>query len=480
MPGAGKTKLSVTCLRAWFQERAIQRVIVVSPTNHLKVQWAKAASPYLNLDPTFTNSQTIESRDYHGIVVSYQQVCLEPALYARLCAQRRTAVVLDEIHHAGDGKEWGDALKLAFQGAYRRLALSGTPFRSDDSPIPFVRYENNRSVADFTYGYGDAMQDGVCRPILFPSYEGELSWRSSNGKQKDATFASRLNAMHRRERLKTAIVQHDWLGAVIEDADQRITEIRQVASDAGGLIVAMNQAHAQEVAALIQQKTGHIARVAISDEPAASRIIKDFAASRDRWLVAVNMVSEGVDIPRLRVGVYATNILTEMYFRQVVGRFVRMQAMYGRDQRAYLYIPHDPTLVQYATAIQAERRHFVPDEEEAAEKESVKRIALVGASSYLAMAGIAQPVLTIGVNTLSAPVLEPTLALHEAKGALRDTHKRLVGRLAKQYGLDHRVINQELHKRTGGWIDTATMTQLKKRNAQLESWIAKGYDGARK
>ena len=96
------------------------------------------------------------------------------------------------------------------------------------------------------------------------------------------------------------------------------------------------------------------------------------------------------------------------------------------------------------------------------------------------MAGIAQPVLTIGVNTLSAPVLEPTLPLHEAKGALRDTHKRLVGRLAKQYGLDHRVINQELHKRTGGWIDTATMTQLKKRNAQLESWIAKVYDGGRK
>lgn len=485
-PGAGKTRLAVGALREWFRQGMAFRAIVVCPTNHLKEQWAKAASSVLQLDPTFTNDREREARDYHGIVVSYQQVCLAPALYARLCQQMKTAVIFDEIHHAGDGKEWGDALKAAFGGAGKRLALSGTPFRSDDAPIPFVRYEDNRSVADFTYGYGDALRDGVCRPILFPSYEGELSWRSSDGKTKQATFETLLNKRHRAERLKTAITHGDWLGSVILDADQRITEIREKgARDAGGLVVAMSQAHAQEVAALIQSKTGRTARIAISDEPDASRTIKQFAGSQDRWLVAVNMVSEGVDIPRLRVGVYATNILTEMYFRQVVGRFVRMQSAYGNRQEAYLYIPHDPTLVHYAMQIQEERRHFMQRPED--KDEGMPLLRLMNertASEYLAMSGVAQVALTIGVDTIATvPVpdfkSEMVPPLHEAKGALRETHRRLVGKVAKKSGLDHRAINLELHKRTGGWIDTATMTQLKKRITILETWVDRGYDGAR-
>ncbi|MDO8357254.1 MAG: DEAD/DEAH box helicase family protein [Nitrospirota bacterium] len=483
-PGAGKTKLSVRVVREWLDRRIIQRVIVVCPTNHLKGQWARAASASLNLDPTFSNDQTVEARDYHGIVVSYQQVCMAPALYARLCQEKRTAVVFDEIHHAGDGKGWGEGLRMAFASAVKRLATSGTPFRSDDNPIPYVRYEEQRSVPDFTYGYGEALRDGVCRRILFPAYEGQLSWRSSDGYEVNAaTFGDLLNPVHMRERLKTAIMHRDWLGVVISDADRQLSTIReQGARDAGGLVVAMNQAHAHQVAALILEKTGRQPRIAISDEPAASHIIKQFASSGDRWMVAVNMVSEGVDIPRLRVGIYATNVMTEMYFRQVVGRFVRMQAEHGRRQQAYLYIPHDPTLVEYAMAIEAERDHYVPTPEEDPGTPVIWIMSDASPSAYLALAGIAQAVFTIGVDVPPSPPVpfpDPAEPLHEVKGQLRETHRRLVGRVSKQFGLDHRAVNLELHKRTGGWIDTATMTQLKKRVSQLESWLKTGYDGAR-
>ena len=98
----------------------------------------------------------------------------------------KTLVILDEIHHAGDALSWGDAVREAFEPATRRLMLTGTPFRSDTNPIPFVRYEPRATAAlrsrfDYNYGYGQALADGIVRPVLFMAYSGELQWRTSAG-----------------------------------------------------------------------------------------------------------------------------------------------------------------------------------------------------------------------------------------------------------------------------------------------------------
>ncbi|MBR7503214.1 ATP-dependent helicase, partial [Mycobacterium tuberculosis] len=90
-------------------------------------------------------------------------------------AAGRTLVILDEVHHAGDALSWGDAVREAFGPAVRRLSLTGTPFRSDTSPIPFVTYAPDAegirtSVADYSYGYGRALKDSVVRPVLFLAY----------------------------------------------------------------------------------------------------------------------------------------------------------------------------------------------------------------------------------------------------------------------------------------------------------------------
>ena len=325
-PAAGKTRFALRVAHEYVRTGRAQRLLIVCPTNHLRTQWANAAGAVgLHLDPALTNEQTREAPDYHGAVVTYQQVALAPQVFQRACAERTTLVVLDELHHAADGRHWGRALRQAFDGAVFRLVLSGTPFRSDNHPIPFVRYEQSESRADFAYGYTDALKDGVCRPILFPSYEGELSWLSE-GREHHATFEDGLTFERQRERLKTALLQESWLGPVIADAHKQLTLLRkQEQPDAAGLIVSMDQDHARWIAALVEKWTGTKAAVAVSDDPAASKTIEAFAEQRrQQWLVAVNMVSEGVDIPRLRVGVYGTNVLTEMYFRQVVGRFVRM------------------------------------------------------------------------------------------------------------------------------------------------------------
>lgn len=473
-PAAGKTRFALRVAHQYLSDRAAQRIVVVCPTNHLRTQWAQAAGAVgIQLDPALSNDAPWEARDYHGAVVTYQQVCLAPAVFDRACRMRPTLVILDEVHHAGDGKEWGAALKQAFEFAVFRLALSGTPFRSDNSPIPFVRYRNGVSRTDFAYGYQDAIRDGVCRPIYFPSYEGDLTWKSDQEVFR-ATFADELTDQRQRERLKTALLHEDWLGQVVIDAHGQLNLVRSGDhADAGGLIVAMNQAHARQVVKLVQRVTGEQPDLAVSDDPDASAVIAAFAGSRRKWLVAVNMVSEGVDIPRLRIGVYATNVSTEMYFRQVVGRFVRLQAGLPKPQKAWLYLPKDPTLVEYAQTIKAERDHVLLESNGGSSSVPDPSMAGLPRKDYEPLSGVATADTLIGdqeelVTTNGEPMeIQP---LHEQKDDLRGLHRNLVSVVARKTGADHRTINAELCRRTGGPIDRATIPQLKKRLWLLESW----------
>jgi superfamily II DNA or RNA helicase len=477
-PGAGKTRFALRVAHQLLCDGAIQRIVVVCPTNHLRGQWAEAAHEVgLHLDPNFSTDYSREAYDYQGIVVTFQQVCAEPRAYRAACRLAKTLVVFDEVHHAGEGKQWAMALQQAFDIAVSRLALSGTPFRSDSLPIPFVTYQDSQSVPDFSYGYADSLAEGVCRPIVFPSYEGELAWLS-RGQRISATFSDGLKAERRRERLKTALLQSEWLGPVLNDANTELTRLRATEdASAAGLVVTMDQSHAAEVAGQLHSITRKPVRVAVSDDPSASKTIARFRNSRDHWLVAVNMVSEGVDIPRLRVGVYATNVQTEMYFRQVVGRLVRAQPHLPRSQRAYLYIPGDPTLVEYAKAIKAERDHVLDETYQQGPQRTLFGSTGSQGDDYVPLHAIARADVRIGDDNGSVePCTSPSdpSPRYQHKEQLRLVHKNLVSRLARKTGLEPRAINAELIRRTGNRIDSATVQQLELRIRQLERWLERG------
>ncbi|HLS92793.1 MAG TPA: DEAD/DEAH box helicase family protein, partial [Microbacterium sp.] len=137
-PGAGKTTFALTVARELRHRGEIDRIVVVCPTEHLKMQWADAAArTSIRLDPDFSNQQPYLARHYHGAVVTYAQVAVKSSVHRRLVKDARTLVILDEVHHGGDALSWGDAIRDAYSPATRRLLLSGTPFRSDDAPIPF-------------------------------------------------------------------------------------------------------------------------------------------------------------------------------------------------------------------------------------------------------------------------------------------------------------------------------------------------------
>ena len=361
-PGAGKTTFALRVATELLAAGEVHRVTVVCPTEHLKYQWAEAAARVgIRLDPSYTNSQGALGSRFDGVALTYAQVAANANLHRARTDSIRT-LVLDEIHHGGDALSWGDAIREAFTPARRRLALTGTPFRSDESAIPFVRYVEEtggakRSRADYSYDYADALRDGVVRPVMFMTYSGEMRWRTRAGDEVAARLGEPLTKDLESQAWRTALdPSGEWIPAVLAAADQRLSEVRRQVPDAGGLVIASDQRSARAYAKRLRVITGESPTVVLSDDAGASSRIETFAASDDRWMIAVRMVSEGVDVPRLAVGVYATSTATPLFFAQAVGRFVRSRA---RGETASVFLPTVTPLLGLANEIEVARDHVL-------------------------------------------------------------------------------------------------------------------------
>lgn len=526
-PGAGKTTFALRVAAELLASGRVQAVTVVAPTEHLKTQWALAAARVgIALDPTFRNAMGQHSADFTGVVVTYAQVAAHPALHRARTIRRRTLLVLDEVHHGGDALSWGDAVREAFEPATKRLSLTGTPFRSDTSPIPFVRYEKGadgvtRSAADSGYGYADALRDGVVRPVLFLAYSGTATWRTRAGEEVTATLGEPLTVEQTAAAWRTALdPAGDWMPAVLQAADRRLSQVRAGGMpDAGGMVIASDHKAAKQYAGLLRTITGRAPVVVLSDDPSASKKIAGFDASGERWLVAVRMVSEGVDIPRLAVGVYATSTQTPLFFAQAVGRFVRARKP---GETASVFLPSVPSLLVLAAEMEKQRDHaldgpardkFLADElmaaanreqDEPGEEEPaftslqasahLDRViydggeygtgATVGSDDemeYLGLPGLLEPeqVRTLlskrqaeqvrRAPKVVAPVREQSA--FELLQGLRKELNGLVGAWHHRTGKPHGAIHAELRAACGGpATPVATAQQVQDRIEQMRAW----------
>ncbi len=365
-PGAGKTAFALTLAARLLDRRAIDRVIVVAPTDHLRTQWADAADRIgIGLDAALSNATGPVRADLTGYVTTYAQVAAKPALHHARTMHKRTLVVLDEVHHAGDGLSWGDAVAAAFDGAARRVCLTGTPFRTrPDERIPFVRYEPDsdgglRSSADFSYGYRAALADGVVRPVVFAAYTGTSRWRNSAGEVIAASLTDAGTRRTESTAWRTALnPKGRWVPHVIAAMDERITHLRaNGVPDAAGLVLASDQDDAREYAAIVEQVTGHAPVLILSDDPKAGDKIAAFTTGDQRMAVCVRMVSEGVDVPRAACLAWMTSYRTPLFFAQGVGRVVRAR---GRHETATVFLPAVRPLLALAAELEDERNHVIP------------------------------------------------------------------------------------------------------------------------
>ena len=500
-PGAGKTRFALAAARLSLAEGRCKRVIVVCPTQALKRQWAGGAEELdLHLDGAWSAAAGELPADLHGIVTTYQQVATSARALRPLGDD--AFVIFDEIHHAGDERAWGESVRLAFQGAAERLSLSGTPFRSDTQPIPFVRYSGDEAQPDFSYGYGDALRDrGVVRPVHFPRVDGQMEWLGADGSYTSAAFDDALDRVRSRQRLRTALaVDGEWLPEVLRQAHRALRDARATHPRAGGLVIAIDQQHARGIAGLMRRHLGVDPVVVTSDDPDATARIGLFSESDAPWIVAVRMVSEGVDIPRLRVGVFATTTQTELFFRQAVGRLVRYTRGLG-SQRAYLFIPADPALRAHAERIGEERRHSLrrrDDDGELDEREervqTEEQLSLFSAISAVAVGTTVlerreldddeldpeppddddddELVLELTPLAATPQQIEGGLTPRQLRDHLREQNSARAGELARLTGLSHRQVNGELNRLAGiRRISEATSAQLTTRLERADRWM---------
>ncbi|MDV3222949.1 DEAD/DEAH box helicase [Intrasporangium sp.] len=536
-PGAGKTTYALRVATELLSRGTVQRVTVVAPTEHLKTQWADAAARVgISLDPRFSNSIGRHAEDYHGVAVTYAQVASRPALHRELTLARPTLVILDEIHHGGDSKSWGDGIREAFEPATRRLSLTGTPFRSDTSPIPFVRYEMSSepdsagalvSSSDYTYGYAEALRDGVVRPVIFMAYGGSMRWRTKAGDEISASLGTPMTKDQVAQAWRTALdPKGEWIGSVLAAADRRLSEVRRGVPDAGGLVIASNQAQARAYAAHLRALTGEAPTVVLSDDAGASQRIEEFAAGTARWMVAVRMVSEGVDVPRLCVGVYATSTSTPLFFAQAVGRFVRARR---RGETASVFLPSVPVVLDHAARLEEQRDHAL-DRTPAAEDDIAamwaEEQALIDAANreaqtvgldegafealeseahfdhvlfdkqqwgmhaqigsaeeedYLGLPGLLEPDQVAALlherqrkQVKRAPKGSGTapVAAHRALAAQRKELNKLVAAYARQKGFPHATVHLDLRRACGGPdLASASSEQVAQRIETIRLWL---------
>jgi superfamily II DNA or RNA helicase len=497
-PAAGKTTFGLHIAHRMLVAGFVSRVVVAGPTTHICRQWAADAARYgIDLEPNRPNSDGPESNDFHGVAVTYQTIAAGPETHRDAAARRTTLLIADEPHHMGDLAAWGMQTRKAFDGARFRLLLSGTPFRSDNSAIPWVDYDDEGlSRADYNYGYPQALRDRVCRPITFLPYDGEMEW-VSDGRLRSADFDLVLPAAEAARRLRTALhPEGEWMGEVLRDGDARLSEVRAEGHpDAGGLVIASDQEHARAIAARLGSIAGEQPELVMSDEPGASRRIAEFAASERRWLVSVLMVSEGVDIPRLRVGVYATAARTELFFRQVVGRFIRTTPGGPRRQMSYLLMPADSRLKALAHEIEMERRHALDlspagEEEEEIEFDEIPKEPGEGGGFAVLSSGGAElddaimsetalqlfptddpkPIVkkTAPIATPAEPPEPARESAYETRERLRAERSRMVGDLARRTGQSHREIQARINRDTKvRSVAKATIQQLERGNDLL-------------
>lgn len=377
-PGAGKTVMVASVAKALFQHDKIDFVVCFSPSR--AVAHGVASTFSLVLGRSFNGQIGAAGGSY-----TYQSMETLPENLWQVLREHRVLVVLDEIHHCSGvvwenspiGNSWGRTILEKIQGKARyTMALSGTPWRTDDSPIVLSHYTtcNGQISCDYEYGLRQAVLDGVCRaPKIVLTDNREISLKSAEF--GCTTFAS-ISESLKNEHITYPdfLFRDEVIDQILSEASARLTSIRKHTPLAGGLVVAASVAHAEQIAVRLAM-AGEYPIIVTYQMPDAQRIISDFKTSSDRWVISVGMISEGTDIPRLQVCCHLSRIRTELHFRQVLGRILRRQPTDPADTSAWLYVLAEPNLAEFARRIGEDLPEekvvsFFPDSETRSAKKS--------------------------------------------------------------------------------------------------------------
>ena len=345
-PGAGKTLMASELADRLLKSDQIDLIICFSPSSIVSQDFSQSLQ--LRINERFDGLLGAK-----GHSCTYQSLQYLDDNFWQLFERFRVFVIFDEIHHCAgsnidNANAWGEQIILNIQDkAKYTLALTGTPWRSDAAPIVLSNYmhPSNKIACDYVYGLSEAIRDDVCRvPQIIAVDNNNISVVDID---ETTTFTSFKCLLSQSIIPYQEIIENEKvIKYVISSAQEKLNAIRIKNSDAAGLIVASSVKHAQQISTLMKACFNEDAVVVTYRENEPTRIIQQFRHAKTKWIISVGMISEGTNIPRLQVCCHLTNIKTEMHFRQILGRILRMTG--STNQEAVMYMPAEPKLLEYA------------------------------------------------------------------------------------------------------------------------------------
>lgn len=376
-PGAGKTTAACVIAKNLIDLGEIDRVIVIAPRVEVVKQWSK---DFLEVTGRYMGKVTGSNDQIeHDVCATWAAVQNLLDIFQAVCQSSRVLVICDEHHHAAVSAAWGDSADSAFAASQFVLVLTGTPIRSDGNKSVWLAYDDAGEIdhpeeGTFTLTYGEAVDLGYCRPATFHRHEGRFTVDLEDGQQvvvsskQPAVLTQELSRVPGLQRAldfyrlacapqyegdnKTPRVD-GYQGTMVEWASSKLTDLRYRMPNAGGLVIAPSIEMAEYMVKLIEKMEGETPALVHSQMPNVDGRIESFRHTDKRWIVSVAMISEGVDIVRLRVLIYLPHALTELAFRQAIGRVVRTSAP-DDDTRAYVVMPSFDILETYARRVEEE------------------------------------------------------------------------------------------------------------------------------
>ena len=365
VPGAGKSKGAAMICSELLDDGLIDFLFIISPQENKKPEWREDFLVYFGvpLQIDYSSDTKIKKKLFKGAVMTYAGLNESTAKEInKFCKKHKVAVVFDEIYHLSESghSAWGTYAQFAFSNAERLISLSGTFWREDKMKIPFLELGPKGYNIDFIYSYADSINDGNSRKIQFSFYDPKIDIKgkySYNGLLSEIEKEKQLNLAYR------ALVSDKSidLADVIHHAYSKLQEIRRAdMPNAGMILFAPDKRTAYLLKSWLESPQFNIeSTVVTSEDQASSKEIQRFKDSDEECIIAVNMISEGVDIPRLRVGVYLSIYKTYLYFMQsIVGRTIRVtQDEYKLSQTtksvnySYAYILEHPALKSYSEQV---------------------------------------------------------------------------------------------------------------------------------
>lgn len=396
VPGSGKTIASLYCLKEFLDSGSKRRALIVVPTDHLREQWRDEAYRVLGLSLQTEFSGRL-GNDFAGLITTYQALARSPVNFRAVVSRYQFMGIGDEVHHLSDKEHtaWGTAFKDVFscESVSRLLLTSGTPLRTDGERIPFLRLKDTPNEdgsydyhVDARYDYPAAIRDRVLRRVTFTRYWGQVDLLGRDGQPFSLNTDDEVSERLRQLRLLRLIQREEYAKGLLEEADSKLTELRRKQPRAGGLVLCIDSNHAKTVSRWLKEITGEWPHVVVDNPDIANSTVSKYKDSDHKWIVAVRMVAEGVDIPRLGVLAYLTNWSTNLFFRQAIGRIIRHGGT--KREHAYCFIPSDPLLSQFATTIE-DFQALVPEDDDT--KPATRKTGERGDSDPA-------PILTVGAS----------------------------------------------------------------------------------